>query len=41
MNLGKKRVLETEKALDRNLWRICFGKGYVPVTRHTTERINQ
>jgi hypothetical protein len=26
-----------EEALDRTLWRTCFGKGYGPVVRQTTE----
>ena len=29
-----------EEALDRTLWRICFGRGYGPVARQTTERTN-
>jgi hypothetical protein len=26
-----------EEALDRTLWRTCFGRGYGPVVRQTTE----
>jgi hypothetical protein len=26
-----------EEALDRTLWRTCFGRGYGPVSRQTTE----
>jgi hypothetical protein len=26
-----------EEALDRTLWRICFGRGYGPVVRQTAE----
>jgi hypothetical protein len=26
-----------EKALDRTLWRTCFGRDYGPVVRQTTE----
>jgi hypothetical protein len=26
-----------EVALDRTLWRTCFGRGYRPVVRQTTE----
>jgi hypothetical protein len=26
-----------EEALDHTLYRTCFGRGYGPVTRHTTE----
>jgi hypothetical protein len=26
-----------EKALDRTLWRTCFGKGYGPVVRQAIE----
>jgi hypothetical protein len=26
-----------EEALDRTLWRTCFGRGYRPVVRQTTE----
>jgi hypothetical protein len=25
------------EALDSSLWRTCFGRGYGPVVRHTTE----
>jgi hypothetical protein len=26
-----------EEALDRTVWRTCFGRGYGPVVRQTTE----
>jgi hypothetical protein len=26
-----------QEAQDHNLWITCFGRGYGPVTRHTTE----
>jgi hypothetical protein len=29
-----------EEALDRTLWRTCFGRGYGPVVRQTTECMN-
>jgi hypothetical protein len=29
-----------EEALDRTVWRACFGRGFGPVLRQTTERIN-
>jgi hypothetical protein len=29
-----------EEALDCNLWRTRFGRGYGPVVRQTTERMN-
>jgi len=28
-----------EEALDRTLWRIRFGRGYVPVVRHATSHV--
>jgi hypothetical protein len=30
----------TEEALDHPLWRTSFGRGYGPVVRQTTERMN-
>jgi hypothetical protein len=30
-----------EEALDRNMWRTRFGRGFGPVVRQTTESINQ
>jgi hypothetical protein len=30
-----------EEALDRTLWRTRFGRGYGPVVRQTTERMNE
>jgi hypothetical protein len=30
-----------EEALDRNLWRTRFGRGYGPVVRQTTEWMNE
>jgi hypothetical protein len=30
----------TEEALDRTVWRTCFGSGYGPVVRQTTESMN-
>jgi hypothetical protein len=29
------------EALDRTQWRTCFGRGYGPVVRQTTERVNE
>jgi hypothetical protein len=29
------------EALHHTLWRIRFGRGYVPVVRRTTERMNE
>jgi hypothetical protein len=26
-----------EEALDRTIWRVCFGRGFEPVIRHTTK----
>jgi hypothetical protein len=26
-----------EKAVDRNIWRACFGRGFGPVVRQTTK----
>jgi len=35
---GKDRILELkEEALDCTWWRICFGRGYGPLIRQTTE----
>jgi len=36
-DLKEKRVFckLTEEALDRNLWRTCFGRGYGPVLTHS------
>jgi hypothetical protein len=30
-----------EKALDRTVWRNCFGRGFGPVFRQNTERVNE
>jgi hypothetical protein len=30
-----------EEALDRTLWRTRFGKGYGPIVRQTTRRMNE
>jgi hypothetical protein len=30
-----------EEALDRTMWRACFGRGFGPVVRQTTKRINE
>jgi len=30
-----------EEALDRPLWKICFGRGYEPLTRLTTKSMNE
>ena len=30
-----------EEALDRNMWRACFGRGFGPVVRQTAERMNE
>ena len=29
-----------EEALDRTMWRARFGRGFGPVVRHTTKRMN-
>jgi len=29
-----------EEALDRTMWRACFGRGFGPVVRQTTKRMN-
>jgi len=31
----------TEEALGRNMWRARFGRGFGPVIRQTTERMNE
>jgi hypothetical protein len=30
-----------EEALDRTMWRACFGRGFGPVVRQTTKRMNE
>jgi hypothetical protein len=30
-----------QEALDRTLWKNCFGRGYGPVVRQTTYRMNE
>jgi hypothetical protein len=30
-----------EEALDRTMWRACFGRGFGPVVRQTTKLLNQ
>jgi hypothetical protein len=38
----KRRYWKLKKeALDRTLWRSRFGRGYGPVVRQTTERMNE
>jgi hypothetical protein len=30
-----------EEALDRTMWRACFGRGFGPVVRQTTKGMNE
>ena len=30
-----------EEALDRTMWRACFGRGFGPVVRQTTNEMNE
>jgi hypothetical protein len=42
-DLKEKRVYlhRKEEALDRTMWRGCFGRGFGPFVRQTTKRMNE